>query len=804
MNVVAAQSYDWRTLYGDIEQQGNVPCASATVIDATHAVFRAMYLDLGEVQTALHNSGFDPVLVTLVADVVNVPAGISWQLQETVLWIQTRRMQSDEPFTVTLDYRNDHGARFVLFCDELAGSVQGQAVLGSQQTIALPVIDAPPPSGGVLIKYVEGSGPVQSPLDRAHGVAALSAPDYFQQALRTEFLFASLLYDTHPELALRQLTWLKNWSGYNAEFLGVLLRSSSLLTLLTAQMNAESDGTVFVPYLSRQVYTELAKAFVAEAKQYEGDYQALSTQKVVTDNFIQLAKNLLANKTYETQYTTQLLDQAKNNFDNASAAVTAAQQRLTAAQDTAEETQIDFEEIGVPEWKRQQILKAIIDLSTAVITFGVGIGAMFVGDPAVGAAAAGSAIKGAEAVEAAAEAGSEVATLAKRLKDCMDELKKIAEALKKVYDLSKEIVDAVENFHDAEEYAAKLRDMNLDTGGADLTATYQWRIYQQNTDAMLADPVEKGIRYARELELAVDAVAIHGQELAAAQVAAVAAGQQYAAVSLQKQLAEQEQQQLQQYVDSLVRGEAPLAALMQQLYLRYLDTKSSLFTALQGYRASYFYWALAPSVVRPRILDNVGELDTGLTNLTSITMDSATALEHFSPPPQILADKRYTIDSTNAPDVLAQFKKSGTARFVVPLDTDEFAGFGRVRLTRVRVWVENGTPRNGASVNLQISTQGNYLDRYRRNTYQFTSKPLDLDFEYRLSPKKNGPPDWTFDDGTYGYVEVDGALDHEVSYAYFEPTPFAGWNIMIDPSTIDLTNATSITMQFSGSIIHDA
>jgi hypothetical protein len=81
---------------------------------------------------------------------------------------------------------------------------------------------------------------------------------------------------------------------------------------------------------------------------------------------------------------------------------------------------------------------------------------------------------------------------------------------------------------------------------------------------------------------------------------------------------------------------------------------------------------------------------------------------------------------------------------------------------------------------------------------------LALDFEYRVTAKKNGPPDWSFDDGTYGYVEVDGALDQEVSYAYFEPTPFAGWCIMADPSTTDLSNATSITMQFSGSIIHDA
>ncbi|MQY29146.1 hypothetical protein [Nocardia aurantia] len=797
----STQSYEWRRLYEELEREGRVPCASATEIDANHAVFRAMYLDLSEVRTALRSSGFDPPLVMLIADVVNVPAGTSWRLRDMVLWIQARRVQSDERLKVTLDFRDNHGARFVLFCDELAGSVQGEAVTASGD-IALPVIEAAPPAGGVWIKC-GGGNPVQSSLDRSMGVAPQSV-DYLHQALRTEFLVAALIYDTHPQLALRQLTWLKNWSGHHPDLLDVFLRSSSLLTLLTAQMHAESDGAIFVPYLSRQVYTELAKAFVAQAEQYEADYQALGTQKVVTDNFVQLAETLLANKIHETRFTTRLLAQAKTNFENATAAVTAAQHQLEKAQRVAGDLQIDFEQVGVPEWKQKKILETTITLGTAIITFGVGIAGMLVGDPAAGAAAAGSAIKGVQAVEAAARAGSELADLAKSLADCMDQLEKIAEVLQKVYVLSMEIVAAVESFHDAENRADKLRKTNLDTDGADLTAIYQWQIYRQNTEAMLAGPIQEGIGYAKNLALAVDAVAIYGQGLATAQVAAVAAGQQYASVSLQKKLAEQEQQQLEKYVRSLVEGQAPMPALMQRLYRRYLDMKSSLFTALQGYRASYFYWALAPSVVRPRILDDVGQLAAGLTDLTNITMDSATALERFFRPPQILSDKRFIIDDRTAPEIFAEFKKTGTACFTIPLETDEFADFGRVRLTRVRVWIENAALRHGTSVRVQIGTQGGYLDRDREKTYQFTSKPLNRIFEYRVSPKKIGSPDWTFDNSTYGYVAVDGAVDREVSYGYFEPTPFAAWNVTINPSRVDLSNATAITMQFSGSIIHDA
>jgi hypothetical protein len=791
-----APPYEWSTLYKNLEAQGNVPHASSTTIDAAHAVFQAMYVDLSDVKAALTNSGFDPPLVSVIADVLDVPSGTSWLLQNAVLVVKVRRLQTDRPLGINLDYRTGTTASLVLYCDELAGSVQATAVQTSGPPTVFTITETPP-AGGVQV-HVQDGAPVLTTLTRAQGVT-MTPTAAFEQALLTEFIFASLLYDLHPDIAVSQLAWLKNWSGYNPELVGTFLRSSSLLALLTAEMDAEANGTAFVPYLTRQVYTDLVAAYVAEAKQYEADYRALSTEKTVTDNFIQLAKTLLANKTYETEYTTKLLAQAKANFDNAVAAATAAEQTLRTAQRKAELTAIDFEQVGVPDWEREQIEKAVISLGTAIITFAVGIGAMFVGDPAGGAAAAGGAIEGAKAAEQAAKAGSEVASLAKQLGDVMKELKKVAEALKKVYELSKAIITAVGDMQKASDYAEKMRNLSADTGGADLTSTYQWQVYQQTSDAALKDPIDKGIGYADDLKLAIDAVAVYGQAVAAAQVAAITAGQRYAAVSLQKQLAEQQQAQLQQYVDSLTKGEAPLVALMQQFYQRYLDAKSSLFAAIQGYRASYFYWALEPSTVHPRIIDGVDGLDTGLRNLTSITLDNETALEHFSPPPQLLSDKRFVIDD---PAVLQQLADTGEARWVLPLGADAFENFDRVRLSRVRLWLEGAKVGPGQAMNIVMTTQGNYLDRFQKKNYQFTSKPLVRDFAYRVTTRKTGTPDWEFDDGSYGYIEVDGSVDSEVSYAYFQPTPFAEWHISLARTPrVDLSGVTKVTMAFAGSVI---
>lgn len=791
----ALPAFDWAEFYHGLQARANVPDATITEIDANHAVFQAMYLDLADVKLALLSSGFNPPLVTVVADVLNVPIGCGWSLSGAVLQIQARRVQTTGDFRVNLDFRTSDTASLTLYCAELAGRVQVVAAQAGKDPTALEV-DQPSPAGGVQL-LLAGGVPVKRAITWAQGIP-FALPPWFEQSMRTEFIVASLLYSAHPEVAISQYAWLKNWTGYNDEVLGIFLQSCSLLALLSAQVNATENGAVFVPYLTGAVYSDLARAYVAEAGQYESDFRALQTRKAVDDQFIALARTLLANKTYESNYTTALLAQARQNFDNAAAATEAARKTLSGAQLNAKLVGIDFEKVGVPEWEREQILKAVIALGTAVVTFAVGIGAMLLGDPAAGGAAASGAIEGAKAAEQAAEAGSKIAELAKQLTEIMGKLKKLGEALEKVYKLASAIVAVVGDIEHAGSYADKLRDMNADLGGADLTAGYQWQIYQQASDAALAGPVEAGIGFADELKLAVDAVAVYGQALAAAQVAAIEAGQRYAAVSLQAQLARQQQDELQRYVDSLVKGEAAPAALMQRFYELYLGAKGGLFTAIQGYRASYYYWALLPSNVNPSIVDGVDGLDTGLRNLTGISLDFQTALEHFDPPPQLLSDKQFAITDQA---VLQALAAHGEARWVLPAEAHAFAGFDRVRLNRMRVWLEGAKVSDGGSVSVLVSTQGNYLDRFKGKQYQFTSKPLTRDFTYRVSGKRSASPDWRFPDGSFGYVEVDGVVDNEVAYAYFQPTPFGEWHISVTGDELDLSGVTRVVMQFAGSVI---
>ena len=111
------------------------------------------------------------------------------------------------------------------------------------------------------------------------------------------------------------------------------------------------------------------------------------------------------------------------------------------------------------------------------------------------------------------------------------------------------------------------------------------------------------------------------------------------------------------------------------------------------------------------------------------------------------------------------------------------------------------------TISILISTSGSYRDRLNGTNYQFTAKPLQRGFEYHLGPATGGKPNpsWTFEDGDLGYIEMDGSVAAEVSYAYFEPTPFTEWTITIRPADnpgLNLSKVSKITMQFQGSAIY--
>jgi hypothetical protein len=660
---------------------------------------------------------------------------------------------------------------------------------------------ARPGAGGTLVHCIDGT-PTASYVDYVHGLAGVPSAAW-QQYQTTEFFLAAMLSDQHPELAMAQLAWVKQWCAASPATTAAFFRASSLLGLLVGRAQAGRGGSAFVPFLSSSVYGDDATAYAAQAGAYESTLRSLQIEQTVDANFIKLAQTLLLTKVDEAGYAETLVSQAESNYTSARAAVAAAQADFKTAQTELTRVQINFTDVGIPAYREKETLEAVVDFTLAFVQLAVavaGLAAAGGAGGAAGGAAAGSAAKATTATVAAAAAAGEAADQVGKLKDALESLATMIQSLQAMYAFTERVAQAAANYDDAGGLVAQIQDTSIPlvSGPA---ATAQWQIYQATAESVMQAPIDAGIEYASDVKLAIDTVSLRGQALVAAQVAAVQAGQDFAAASLRSHLAHIEQAQMETYVSGLLEGEKPLAVLVQGFYQRYVDAKSALFAALAGYRASYAYWALRPSSVDPSIADDVGTLGAGVAQISSVKMDTATALAAFSQsPPQTLHSKTIVIDSEEA---LESLRTQGQVQLFVTDGDPTFANYDRVRLTRVRVWLEGALPAGrNKSVTIVITTTGTYRDRLNGASFQFAAQPMSREFSYRVGGGAGDTPDWTFDTGEHGYVEIDGEVDHEVSFAYFEPTPFTSWTFsIVDPGGLDLTKVSMLTVDLAGSVI---
>ncbi|MGK9168465.1 hypothetical protein KXR53_19285 [Inquilinus limosus] len=201
----------WSALFEAIETRGGVLDASSEMVGPDAAGFRAMYLDLGAIRETLRSADAEPAVITICADVLNIPHRLDWRLQRAALVIVARRIQSAGYATVSLDYRDRTAASLTVFTEELEGRFQAIAVTAPNgpQPAAF-IFDAAPATGGVRI-HLPGRQPVETPLDSMRGLPP-QATEIVEQALRTEFTFASLLHDQRPDLARAMLGWIKSCS----------------------------------------------------------------------------------------------------------------------------------------------------------------------------------------------------------------------------------------------------------------------------------------------------------------------------------------------------------------------------------------------------------------------------------------------------------------------------------------------------------------------------------------------------------------------------------------------------------------
>ena len=456
-DVTSTAPTDWAAPYQKLASEGSVPAAASQVIDQNHAVFQDMYLDLGVIANLLLTSGLTPPLVTIYADVLNIPETLNHDLQNAVMVIVARRIESGAQPRINLDYRTGTLTSLVLYTNELVGGISVVAAVEDGGVKAFPfMISVPPPGGGVQF-LMQGGVPVEQPRSFAQGMAPVP-PQTFQDALMASFIFASLFYDQRPDIALSIFTWVKDWSSASPALLDFFLRSSSMVTLLSAQINAQQNGACL------------------RAVSYQGDLhrpsQGLCRPGAGLRDQLPRAQHAGNHRRQRDQARADPARQPgaaeRLRRQAAGAGAIELQQRRRLGQRRAEpfrrrarhhgRGRDRLQGQGHSRMGAQEDPRGDNYAATAIVTFGVGIAGMLVGDEAAGAASAEAAVEGAKAAEAAAKAGSEIAKMAKTLADEMKQLKKVIEGLKKVYELSKAVIEAAQDINGAKS------SMGLDAG----------------------------------------------------------------------------------------------------------------------------------------------------------------------------------------------------------------------------------------------------------------------------------------------------------------------------------------------------
>ncbi len=776
---VPAAPSDWGPFYTDLVQRAAIPWAAAQDYQASRVVVRDLYVDLDRVYGQIRAGGLSPRTVSIYADTARLSAASEIVLRGSALLLAARQVIADGPTRVFLDARGGAGARFALYTDGVRGQLTGRVVSAdSSRDFDLSAVGRPgavlelTPSGAVLVR--------PQPL----GDAGLGAGSPGRALVRSALQCAIALFDTDPATARAMLQWILNLTEGSPRTADLRLQSGALL----AQLDAAALQVTFVPYLDKDVYLKVTEGYLGSAQAYETQYARFTDRQQEAAARRDAAQLMLSHYDELAGLNDQLVRQGEDNLRGAQAAELQARASLQIQQSQVDEAQISFK-YEAKIWAREQIMKAVLSMVVAIGKVAAGVALMAVGDEAAAPGTAAAAAEGAKAaadVAEVAKSAEDLGTISKLMSDIADlmgKLKKAGEALPKIFAAVNEIVVAAGSVSDA----ASLSSLTEAPSG-DIAAQADWDAFRLDAVAFLKPAVDADVPGAEEYQIALEKLCIYGKAYMASQAGMVRAGQALSRVLLQRQLARNDQKRLEDAVARLSDDADLLGELAQSFYQRELDIRTWFYIALQNYVWAFRYWALRPSRVRPSMTKPAVDLQA---DMAAVTQEWAEVLASFNPPPApfnipVLIEDRQ--DGLYAGAVQAM-RANGAVRVPIPLDSGRFATLGRVRVDRVRAWLQGVGASDQRPVTVQIATAGQYDDRLGADVFHFAASPAHRQFQY------TGPV------GDAAGIRVDGTPARREQDAYFLPTAFTDWILVADPAQnpgVDLGPLSGIRLEFAG------
>jgi hypothetical protein len=761
---------DWPAFYRDVTTGGAIPFRQVADCGPHSAVISDLCISMSDVMDRAFAALSDGGIVTVFADVIRIDRPAQLNLKGGGLTLAARRIELDSTLAVDVTAAATAGLFLV------TGSWNKPLVVKLSDSAGTRDVDLTPGDASVgrgltILNKLAGS-----PRDIPSLQASYGWDTPLRRALTMILQYGTACFDSYPDVAADMFLYVYRVTGGVDLATDLRAQSGALLAALTARRSSAQT----VPYLSPDLYEQQAQAYADAALAYEAQYQVYASSADNAQARAEAANLMLAHYADTVVYNQALLDQANRNYNDAGIAVSTAGITLIRQKDAVDTARIAFK-TEAEIWAERQKIKAAFEIIMAVAQVVGAVAVAAVGDEAAAPEAAKAATEGVKAAQTAAKAAGD-GTLAK-LADNLTKIKAVADIVDKLSEGIPKLVAAVQEAEDA----AALASIDLPASSS-FSVDADWDAFAIDFSSAMKPAIDADIDGAQDYLNAVLKHAIYAKAAFAAKMALVKAGQEVLRLTLQQKLDTAQRSRVQDYVARQKTDGAAAAALGDIFFSRMLSMRLWLFLAVEAYADAFRYWALRQSGVKPSMITPVAQLKD---DLAAIQRDYDAAYNTFNPPPQELRNLRLriTADSPAYAGALHNLQTQRLTVVAIALTEPIFRGWGRVRLSTLRVWLE-GVAADG-SITVDFATAGFFQDRLHGTNLTFSAAPVKRSFSYQ------GPIQ------TDSSIQVDGSIARKERDFIFEPTPFTQWQISV-PDGIDLREMTAIVLEFIGSAIRDA
>ncbi|OAJ92665.1 hypothetical protein [Vibrio bivalvicida] len=704
-----------------------------------------------------------------------------YKIKPTKIYIFADTLEVNENFNLVMNNQN-----IVIFARRIIGSGVPTFVLGQQGAAASVTVIAQEMETPFNVLAFTPEGTVTADMidtNNVHGTSIiLSGEHYIKQQLaedltaniqlaKTQFSdianrsfdMAISLYDTQPKTSIALLDWLE----HSMRKAGNTVTEDPLLTDLYLQaiafkqftdLSSRSDN--FIPYLDRSLYQDKYKAYLEAMVAFEQKRDLVVDRNSRVEDKIESARLALQNVDDVLESQDAIVKQSEQNIAKLLDSVTEVEAQYKTQELTALSARSNYL-YGVEVWKTQQQLNAALAIFKAIAEIGSAVSGVFTGNL--------SGINDVtEQLAKTPEALDKAKNLVTNIKSVTGIIDSITKTVAGIASLTNEVKSTIKQQRisetmDSFDFAVpSLNESNL---------AWDLMLTEVRSNLRYADSL--GIKGARVYLLELEKQVLLGKAINASQLNLVQEQAKLVDLLLTRKVTINQKDRLAKLISEAATDGEALKSIEQELARVSLHFKRPMFVALSNYVAAYEYWALKDSDIKPSL--NKSYLDYQF-DLAAIENEYVNALNRFQPAPQDFNIDNFVIDDPKQIEALA---KTGEFNFNVPLSQSQFCAFDRVRLDKIRVFIEGENLPYGQQFNLSISNGGNYYDRFKQEEFKFSANPLTRAFYYRL------------DDAANNQVSIisDGALSDKFAYAYFEPTPFTNWNVTLN--NFDASNTQS-------------